>query len=264
VRFQIVTVAEKAGEKKVLARSTIDGLPGTDFNINLQTDNFKMEARFINDLLSDEKLRTRAKLQTRRFYGTSPHNLPLYEEDMQQQTLDLSFSQKIILVPFGRNGGEETLKIEITPILFTSDVGDKEPIKITFDKELASKEIFIGASKIPHNFEVEANVYEDGKLLARGVETCLIEEEKEITLKSLDGSESFKTSITVNKFERNRPRDLVGIRFSLFRGPTTILAKSAGMSLLEDELAYLLDNPQFPKGKKYELKLKIRLSDKEK
>lgn len=86
VRFQIVVVEENSNDRKILSQTTVEGLAGTDFNVNLQTANFKLHGAFISDLTSDDKLKIKSKLDTRRFYGYSPANLPLYEEDAQNQT----------------------------------------------------------------------------------------------------------------------------------------------------------------------------------
>src|SRR5207253_9776263 len=91
IRFQVTAVAGST----VLAQTTIEGLPGTDFSINLNAGNFKMQARFLTDLVADDRLKVRANLDTRRFYGYSPTNLPLYEEDNQKHTLEMGFSEGI-------------------------------------------------------------------------------------------------------------------------------------------------------------------------
>ena len=81
IRFQIATVEEKAEARNVISEAIVEGPPGTDFNINLQGSRFKMNARFLTDLASTEMLKVRARLNTRRLYGYSERNLPLYEED---------------------------------------------------------------------------------------------------------------------------------------------------------------------------------------
>lgn len=275
IRFQITTIAEKNNERKTLAQTTIEGLPGTDFNINLQTENFKMETRFLSDLMADDKLRIRANLNTRRFYGYSPINLPLYEEDSQKQNVEISFNEKIVLLPFGRNGSDETLKIEITPSLF-ADSAEKEPLKITFEKPIAGGNIQIKATKIPHHYEVEAILLADGKEIAGGKAVCLFEEEKEILLQSVsekenNGGQTFVAKVTVNEFTRNRPNDLVGIKFDFFRKnlsnndeSLSIIDNGEGISLLGQELKYFLNNGSLPKDKNYELRFKVKLAENQK
>lgn len=275
IRFQITTIAEKNNERKTLAQTTIEGLPGTDFNINLQIENFKMETRFLSDLVADNKLRIRANLNTRRFYGYSQINLPLYEEDSQKQTVEISFNEKIVLLPFGRNGSDETLKIEITPSYFESSV-EKEPLKITFDKPIAGGNIQIKATKIPHHYEVEAILLADGKEIAGGKGVCLFDEEKEIVLQSMSDKEnnsgqSFAAKITINEFTRNRPNDLVGIKFDFFRKTlsnnnenSSIIDNGEGMSLLGQEIKYFLNDSSLPKNKNYELRFKVNLSENQK
>jgi len=117
IRFQITTIEEKNGQRNILSKSAVEGPPGTDFDINVDTDRFKMRAPFMTDVLNDGTLRVRTKLHTSRLFGYSSHNLPLYETDTQNQDLQLGFDEEIVLLPFGRNGGDDLLKIEITPLL---------------------------------------------------------------------------------------------------------------------------------------------------
>ena len=268
VRFQITTVAESGGERKVLAQTTVEGLPGTDFNINLQTENFKMQTRFLSDLVAEDKLKLRAKLNTRRFYGYSPANLPLYEEDAQSHALQVSFDETVVLLPFGRNGGAETLKIEITPTIFSVSSTDEEArkLKINFDKQIPSGEIFIEASKTPHRFRAEAVLLADGRAIARGSADCLLEEASEIILLPVANSDfvnqPFTAKLTINKFMRNRPADLVGINFDFYRADgenSAVISAGAGVGSLGENLVYSLKNENLPSDKNYELRFKIKL-----
>src|ERR1051325_3332359 len=74
IQFQIVTVETRGGQRKVLSIATAEAPPGTDFQINLDTERFKMDARFLTDLLDNRSLKVRAKLQTRRLYGRSAND----------------------------------------------------------------------------------------------------------------------------------------------------------------------------------------------
>src|SRR5437868_13750545 len=87
ISFRISTGEERAGARNVLAETTVEGPPGTDFNINLQSERFKMKAHFLTDLVGRERLRIRTRLDTHRFYGYSEQKLPLYEEDEQRSAL---------------------------------------------------------------------------------------------------------------------------------------------------------------------------------
>jgi hypothetical protein len=275
IKFQIVTVEEKQNQRNILSQTTIEGLEGTDFNVNLQTGNFKMQARFLSDLVEGGKLKIRAKLNTRRFYGYSPVNLPLYEEDTQNQSMLLGFDETIVLLPFGRNGGEENLKIEITPTLLSdvsANLADK--LKINIDKPLQSGELFVEASKIPHNFEVEAVLLSDGQEIARGMKKVLFEEEEEIVLMPNEkaGAEIsdkvLTTKFTVSKFTRSRPQDLVSFYYKVYRGQgssndqsQTRILEGAGVMELGSQSIYQLDKTQLPGDKKYELKFNVRLAE---
>lgn len=264
IRFQLTTISESAKERKILAQTTVEGLPGTDFNINLQTKNFKMQTRFLTDLIASDKLKIRAKLDTHRFYGMSPLNLPLYEEDSTKQALEIGFDETIVLLPFGRNGGDETLKIENTSkLLLVSKEEAEKPLKINFDKQIPGGEIYIGASKIPHHYEVEAILLANGEEIARGKSDCLYEEEKEIDLQTAD-NQSFTAKVTVNEFNRSRPNDLVGIDFKFLRLNLPILERGAGVGVLGEEFGYRPESENLPKDKNYELRFKIKLGADEK
>ena len=262
IRFQVTAVAESV----VLAQTTIEGLPGTDFNINLNAGNFKMQARFLTDLVADDRLKVRASLDTRRFYGYSPINLPLYEEDNQKHTLDMGFSDNIVLLPFGRNGVAETLKIEIVPtMLYVPDTPDASKLTINFDQKIENGEMTIEAYKTPHRFDVEAILMSDGRPIARGRDECLMEEEKEIEIKPLAGDpeiseKPFVTRMSVNKFIRNGSEGLIDIGFDLYRPDQMIIKGGAGMSVLGNEFSYPLEATGLRGEHKYELKFNIRLA----
>lgn len=271
IRFQVVTIEESSDRRKVLSETTIEGPSGTDFNINLQTGRFKMQARFLTDLTASNRLKFRADLNTRRLYGNSPSNLPLYEEDQQKQTLEIGFDESIVLLPFGRNPNAETLKIEITPMMLLDAANDSN-LKIDLGKQLASGEIYVEAFKIPHRFETEAVLLSDGQEVARGMAENLIEEPGEIVLQpdAKAGAEisarPLKINLTVKDYKRNRPADMVTLNFNAFRNALEndqkeiVIPEAAGMGTLGGELSYQLDEKYFSDGKKYELKLKVRLS----
>lgn len=288
VQFQIATVEEKSNQRNILSQTTIEGLAGTDFNINLQTGNFKMQARFLSDLIEPAaaaagKLKIRAKLDTRRFYGYSPINLPLYEEDNQSHTLEIGFDETIVLLPFGRNGGGggETLKIEITPTLLPDSNNADKSLKINLGKQIPSGELAVEAFKIPHRFEVEAALLADGQVVALGTSECLLQEEKEIRLlpsgkagESGIINEPYVAKLTVDKFSRSRPQDFIGINFSFYRMKSQsaaggvgggagesepVISNGAGITTLGSEIIYRLDGGNLPKEKNYELRFKVRL-----
>lgn len=269
IKFQILAIEENPTERKILSETTIEGPPGTDFNINLQTGRFKMQARFLSDLIAPDALKVRAKLNTRRLYGYSASNLPLYEEDAQNHTLNMGFDENIVLLPFGRGSGAETLKIEITPTLLQSASGAAEPLKINFVKQLQSGEIAVEASKIPHRFEVEAILLADGREIARGAAENLLEEPQAIVLQPHDEAKipPLTVKLSVDKYTRSRPSDRVSINFDFYRAneqsadkKETLITKGAGVASLGGAIGYRLDESFLSDGRKYELKFKIRLA----
>lgn len=275
IRFQISTVEEKAGARNVISEAVVEGPPGTDFSVNLQGSKFKMNARFLTDLANTERLKVRARLNTRRLYGYSERELPLYEEDAQNQSLDLGFDEAIVLLPFGRNGGER-LKIEITPAVSDQPVylasGELAPIAIKILKQSPGGAISIQASKIPHNFEVEAALLEDDTEVARGTTNFLIEERQEIILKPDNSARAeiadhpIALNLIIDEYARTRPADIVGISFGLSlindQNPDrreAIATNWAGAATLGDALTYdISDYYLKSSGKKYKLRIRIK------
>ena len=279
IRFQIAIVEENAGGRSVISTASIEGPPGTDFSINLVDSRFKMDARFLTDLLADASLNVRAKLQTRRLYGYSERNLPLYEEDVQNHTLPLSFDEQIVLLPFGR-GGSDSFQIEIVPAVSENPAylpsGELTPPEIKIDDQTLRGLITIQACKIPHRFQAEATLLEDGREIARGMTSLLLEEPREIALEPLSdppseiGDRPTALSLAISDFVQSRPADRATVTFDLF-GPdkldagkrTLIASRWAGVTSFGSPLTYDLSRVVSGSSvKKYELRLAVRPTDK--
>lgn len=274
IRFDIRAIEETDSERRIVSETTIEGLPGTDFNINLQTERFNMQARFLTDFTAPDKIKIRAKLNTRRLYGRSERQLPLYEEDAQSQILEVGFDESVVLLPFGRGGDDESLKIEITPQPLQAsnqDIND-EPLKINIVKPAPNGEITVEAFKIPHRFRVDAVLLADGREVARGVGDCLLEEPREIILQTNERADAeisrtpFVVKLEVDKFTRNPPSNLAGINFGVYKNEPaadgqkqTLVSSGSGVGVLGGELNYQLN--QTPGDKKYELRFKISESE---
>src|SRR5262249_19607368 len=131
-------------------------------------------------------LKVRAKLNTRRLYGYSERELPLYEEDTQSQNLQLNFDEGIVLLPFGRKGGEDKLKIEITPLKTDEPVnqpsGKSRPLEIKITSQSPGGMISVEAFKKPHRFTAEVALLENGQEVATGTAALLLQDEQEIVL----------------------------------------------------------------------------------
>lgn len=275
IRFQIATVEEKAGARNVISEALVEGPPGTDFNVNLQGSRFKMNARFLTDVAGAERLKVRARLNTRRLYGYSERDLPLYEEDAQNQSLDLGYDEAIVLLPFGRNGGDK-LKIEITPAVSDQPVylasGELAPLAIKILKQSPGGAVSIQASKNPHNFEVEATLLEDDTEVARGAANFLIEEAQELILKPDNNARAevanhpMAISLMIDEYARTRPADIIGISFGLSlinnQGPNrreSIASNWAGAATLGGELVYDISNYYLKtSGKRYKLRITVK------
>lgn len=278
IRFQIVTIAEHAGERRVISASLIEGPPGTDFNIDLQGERFKMSAKFLTDLVEPNTLKVRARLQTRRLYGESERGLPLYEEDQQQQALQLGFDDDIILLPFGRTGGDDKLKIEITPAMTVEPVrapaGALRPLDIKILKVSPGGTVNIQASRVPHHYDAEVALLEDGREVARATANLLLEEAQELFLQpdAQVGDEFTNTPLVVrfniNEYRRGRPADDVAINFDIHRinrqtadGREPVGLNWSGVATVGADLRYDLSDAYAPRaGKKYELRFRVRIA----
>ena len=272
VRFQITAIEESAAGRKVISRATIDGPPGTDFNIDLNSSGFKMNARFLTDMISSAELKVRAKLTTRRLYGYSASNLPLFEEDAQNETLQVGFDEQIVLLPFGRGGGD-VLRVEVIPSVLERHAsvssGKNSPIEINIPQPSPGG-ISIQASRIPHNFVVDATLLENGREVARGSASCSIEEQQQILLQPTESAgpdvmdNPVVVQLTVDRYERGRPADQVAVRFDAQRidkGQHIPVALNwAGVSLLGAPMQYDLGGQYLKSDKKYELRLKTTLA----
>jgi hypothetical protein len=281
IRFQVVAIEESAAGRVTLSESIIEGPPGTDFNIKLQSSRFKMSARFLTDLISSTSLKVRTKLDTRRLHGYSENQLPLYEEDLQSHTLDLSFDEKIVLLPFGSGSGSE-LKIEIAPSMTDNlarlPSGVMRPLEINIIKQSPGGSINVEAFKRPHNFTVEAALIEDGREVATATANCLLEEAQEFALLPNESASSdvinnpLAVRFTVSEYRRSRPADYVAIKFDLSslardrsdsREPVAM--NWSGISALESSLKYDLSNLYVnSSGKSYEIRFSVKLAAGEK
>ena len=264
MQFQIATIREHAGERAVISSSVVEGPPGTDFDIDIQGERFKMKAKFLTDVDESRALTIRAKLQTRRLYGYSAQGLPLYEEDEQSQTLPLGLDEDIILLPFGR-GGEDRLKIEITPAMTQEPVyspsGELRPLAINILKISQGGIVNIRASKIPHHYEAEARLLEDGREIARSAANLLFEEAHELLLQS--DNQAIAVNLKINEYMRSRPADQIAINFDIHRIDASggrrepVALNWAGVARLGSDISYDLSERY---AKKYELRFNIKIA----
>jgi hypothetical protein len=271
VRFQIVTIEEKQEQRQVISSALVEGPPGTDFDIDLNGERFKMKAGFVTDLDSDNRLKIRAQLQTRRFYGYSEQGLPLYEEDRQNQTLQLGFDEDVVLLPFGRSGGDNKLKMEITPIMTDEPVylpsGKLKPLEIKMPVVTPGGLINIQARKVPHRFDVDLALLEDGREVARANAKLLLKEEQEV---SLQPDEQVSSDITLHPITVNlsiddliqgRPVDNAVINFDIVTTDKIIGRNWAGVTGVGNDINYNLSEYYLPKaGKKYELRFNVKIA----
>ncbi|HKR60757.1 MAG TPA: hypothetical protein VJS64_13635, partial [Pyrinomonadaceae bacterium] len=281
IRFDVSTYEGRNGRRELVAETTIEGPEGTDFHIKIQGERFSMDARFLNDLVAAERLQVRANLKTRRLYGRSERELPLYEEDTQKQTLQVSFDEKIVLLPFGRadaNENSDQLTIEITPNITQSRdlaAGKPRELEINIVKSSPGNQVNVEAMTVPHRFALTATLLEDGREVASGqVNEALIEERQEIIL-TPNGQASAEVlnnpiaiGLGVNEYMRRRPQDQVAIGFGVYRlssqfgGPREAIASNwSGIGQVGSSLKYdISDHYLKSGGRRYELMLTVKLA----
>lgn len=278
IKFHILTVEERGSERNIISESIVEGPPNSDFNISLEGERFRMRARFLTDLIRSDALKIRTKLDTRRLYGSSERDLPLYEEDEQSESLELRFDEAVVLLPFGRTGGDHRLKIEIIPAISdqTSILpsGKVRPLEITILKPSPGGIVGFEAIKIPHNFLVEASLLEDGREIASGTAPLLIEEQQEMTLQpnAEAGPEIAANPLiikfTIERYTIGRPGDQVTFGFDIYRSNITqgnrreaVGQNWAGVASLDSDLTYDLSHRYLSAtAKKYELRFKFKLA----
>ena len=279
IRFDVKTFEERSGHRDLISAAIIDGPEGTDFQIKLHGSRFQMDARFLTDASGSEAMKIRAALNTRRLYGYSERELPLYEEDSQQQTLILGFDEKMVLLPFGQTDTHDQLRIEITPNVSDDSVhlssGERRPLKIKIEKPSPGGTIQVEAWKAPHRFLMEAMLLEDGREIASSEsDTVLIEQPQEIDLKRInqggndDGNDRFKLKLAIDRYMRSRPTDQVELGFDFYSvdpgGGGQVQRTpyhAAGVAGLGEPLVYDLSSYfQSSPAKHYELRLRVKLA----
>ena len=221
VRFHIVTVEEAKETRHVISEATVDGPPGTDFEIELRGTRFKMIARFLTDSVVAGAMELKAKLETRRLYGYSERDLPLYEEDAQSHDLSLDLQEKIVLLPFGRPTSDERLAIEITPSRADRLPPFDSDLQIDILQPSPDGSVQIRAFRVAHRFDVTAKLLRDGFEVARGNGECRIEDSRTITLRPADPTRVtpidslFDVTVGVRAILRERPVDLVDFEYRI-------------------------------------------------
>jgi hypothetical protein len=271
VRFKVRAVEEKKAERIVFAETHIEGPPGTDFDIKLQDRRFSLNAIFITDLVKSDHFNIRVGLDTKRLVGYSERNLPLYEVDEQQQTLEVKLDETLALLPFGAIEEGSAFKIEIEPgIVAASQSSGVRPLKIDIVKSSQSGILNVSARKIPHRFNIAASLRVNGKEIAIASSDCLLKQPCEIKLEPVSsGNDRYlplAVSMNVEDYSRGCPAGGFAIGFDLYRaqpegsGISAMIAKNwAGAGNFGESLTYNL-NDLFPGDKKCELVFTLKLA----
>jgi hypothetical protein len=275
IRFQIDMVEKNGGATRPISNAVVEGPPGLDFNITLNTMHYNLEAKFLTDMEGRNAVNVRANLVTRRMLGYSRKGLPMYEEDRCGQTLEVGFDEQMVLFPFGQIG-EANLEIDIAPVLTTNDIyepsGAKVPLQIAFIRKVEGV-IHIEAMKTPHRFQVEATLVEDGRDIARGVSQVVLQQKQELALTRVYGSPPGsgqplpEVALSVDRYERGCPTGSAAFSFDIY-GPGAeaegrknrplVASDWAGIGQLGADSVYnLADTSLAVPGRRRELRLKI-------
>lgn len=259
-----VAVIEEAGEerKRVLCRAVVSGPDGTDFDLVCDGARLRMSARFVTDPLPDIGVRVRSKLETRRLYGYSERDLPLFEEERQELTTEVRFGERMVLFPLG-NEGARRMRIEIVPSTTTTSPEEGPARKpLTIDLVQPSGEIRVYARKVPHRFRVYGAVRDGEILIARGEGRVELGQSGSFELSPLRGGEK---SFEVSRFEvRDGVRvdgDSAEFQFDVQTSDGEVLASRwAGIARFGSEVTYSLIGRGGRGGqKKIELTLRVEV-----
>jgi hypothetical protein len=254
IEFRIEMIEERERAPQILSTVLVAGPPGTDFKLRLRLARFNLEADFLTDLIEPRRLAIKSDLRTKRLYGQSPRRLPLYEEDEQEQELNVGFDEALELRPFG----ERNFRIEITPVMATRDQPDRN-LQIKIVKAAPDGTLNVTARHTPHRFRCEARLLRDGREEARGAGLCLLERDRELALGPL------KINLRVDEFYRDRPTDGFAVGFDILRDDQPIARNWAGAGNFGEELTYdvssIFRSQSSSAPEKYELKLMLRKTD---
>ena len=258
VRFHVLTVEETRSARNVLSEAVVAGPQGTDFEIELRGGRFKMTARFLTDSVVSGVMAVKATLDTRRLYGYSERNLPLYEEDSQTHDLTMDLREQIILLPFGSPSSDERLTIEITPALVppTDDAASASDLEIDILKRSPDGSVNIRAFLVPHRFLLEAVLVTDGVEIARGKGRCEIGDAGTVHLAaSRPGFAGLDVTVGVRQVLRERPDDLVAFDYR------TATDRGSGIVPLGTPIELEVSRPDIPQRSNHVLRLIVRPAD---
>ena len=268
IQFDVATIEELKDSRTVLSRARVDGPPGTDFDILLENQTFRMRAEFVTDLIDSDLLRIRASLETRRLYGYSPRDLPVYEEDAQVQTFELGFDERIVLLPFGRDP-EQLLKIEITParsaLSATLPSGEMRPLELELFDPSSSGELSLFARKVPHCYLARVILRDDGGIVSQAESSVEYLRRCRIALPANEGKSIPSTELSLWIDEYTAGPGPVSFHFDVHTASgAPIASRWAGVALLGTSTQYTLTMPadeSAPTMKARELQLLIAIDE---
>ncbi len=244
VRIDVALVEHKDGERRVVSGARIEGRPGTDFDVEFKLDKFVLTGHFVTDLVGERALELLAHVVSRRFYGHSQRDLPLWEEETQDRLLEVGFDEALVLWPFGRE--RNAMSIEITPALAGPGPLHIEPFPIGRGSALE-----VRAHRVPHRFVCDAALVVAGRELARAVASCRL---GHLTRLQLGAART--VDVKVVGYDRDRPVDTVSLQLDLGPAGGEPLSRAMATARLGTPLQYPLDAPAGG-----ELRLAVRLAD---
>jgi len=264
VRFHIVAIEETGQQRDVISEATVEGPPGTDFEIELRGARFEMTARFLTDSVVRDAIEVKAKLETRRLYGYSERDLPLYEEDVQSEDLSLDLREKIVLLPFGRPVADERLAIEITPSWAEPREPTESDLQIDILRPSPDGSVKIRAFHVAHRFGVTATLLRDGVEIAAGSEECRIEDSRTVPLRPTDPArplgpdEVREVTVALRAILRERSVDLVDFAYR------TATEQGSAIAPLGSAVEFRIADPDDPgSGGSHVLRILVQDVDRE-
>lgn len=162
MQMRVRMIEREEGARREVANTVIAGPLGTDFHVEYSAPRYRLNASFVTDLRTADVLSVVCKLTSRRDYGRSPRGLPLYEEDLQEKAFDLRFDESLVLLPFGKAAGGDSLEIVISAERAAAPAGGAPEIRVI--QPAPNGVLNVTAAKVPHRFRLAAEMRGPGSV----------------------------------------------------------------------------------------------------
>jgi hypothetical protein len=227
---------ERGGTQRTLYAADVEGPSDVDFQIVMHDARHDIEATFVNEPLPAGGIDSRVHLRSRRAWGLSKNNLPLWEEDDQHLRIQIEPGQQIELLPFGRSGEAGLLKLEITPSVPRPAVSAR-PLEIRIGQQAPGGAINVLAYRSPHWYTAEVALSRNGVATAHGSRRLFVDEGGLIALRGASSANATEVRITPSVVPNASRWELVSIRIdaSFARGWTAVALADKPITLPIDD-----------------------------